>query len=98
MIRIGISYKMAKMHGIIYWKYIKFTIHIKEIRGKKMFKEILFGISSVKGPEFIKEFTTDNKQLEDLKQLSSKVKNNDKKKYIDKDIAILKYGIDGEKI
>ena len=62
-----------------------------------MFKEILFGISSVKGPEFIKEFTTDNKQLEDLKELSSKVKNNDKKKYIDKDIAILKYGIDGEK-
>ncbi|MDY3206899.1 nuclease-related domain-containing protein, partial [Clostridium baratii] len=62
-----------------------------------MFKEILFGISSVKGPEFIKEFTTDNKQLEDLKELSSKVKNDDKKKYIDKDIAILKYGIDGEK-
>ncbi|MGL4572043.1 MAG: NERD domain-containing protein [Clostridium sp.] len=61
-----------------------------------MFKEILFGISSVKEPKFIKEFTADNKQLEDLKELSKKVKE-DKRKNIDRDIAMLKYGIDGEK-
>ncbi|CAG9357255.1 hypothetical protein [Clostridium perfringens] len=38
-----------------------------------MLKEIIFGISSIKGPTWLKEFNENNKQLEDLKILSGKV-------------------------
>ncbi len=34
-----------------------------------MLKEIIFGISSIKGPTWLKEFNENNKQLEDLKML-----------------------------
>lgn len=37
-----------------------------------MLKEIIFGISSIKGPTWLKEFNENNKQLEDLKILSEK--------------------------
>lgn len=61
-----------------------------------MLKEIIFGISSIKGPTWLKEFNENNKQLEDLKILSEKVYS-EKKKLIDRDIIYLTYGMDGEK-
>ena len=61
-----------------------------------MLKEIIFGISSIKGPTWLKEFNENNKQLEDLKILSGKVYS-EKKKLIDRDIIYLTYGIEGEK-
>ncbi|RUR36798.1 aldolase [Clostridium perfringens] len=61
-----------------------------------MLKEIIFGISSIKGPTWLKEFNENNKQLEDLKILSEKVYG-DKKKLIDRDIMYLTYGMEGEK-
>ncbi|WP_368235743.1 NERD domain-containing protein [Clostridium perfringens] len=61
-----------------------------------MLKEIIFGISSIKGPTWLKEFTENNKQLEDLKILSEKVYG-EKKKLIDRDIMYLTYGMEGEK-
>lgn len=61
-----------------------------------MLKELVLGISSIKGPVWIKEFNENNQQLEDLKKLSEKVKS-DKKNLIDRDIMYLSYGVDGEK-
>lgn len=61
-----------------------------------MLKEIIFGISSIKGPTWLKEFNENNKQLEDLKILSEKVYG-EKKKLIDRDIMYLTYGMEGEK-
>lgn len=39
-----------------------------------MLKELFFRISSIKGPIWLKEFSEYNRQLEDLKELSCKVK------------------------
>lgn len=61
-----------------------------------MLKELVFGISSIKGPIWLKEFNKESEQLEDLKKLSDKVKS-DKKRLIDRDIMYLSYGMDGEK-
>ena len=61
-----------------------------------MLKELFFGISSIKGPIWLKEFSEYNRQLEDLKELSCKVKS-EKKNFIDRDIMYLNYGIEGEK-
>ncbi|MGV1059692.1 NERD domain-containing protein [Clostridium perfringens] len=61
-----------------------------------MLKEIIFGISSIKGPTWLKEFNENNKQLEDLKILSEKVYG-EKKKLIYRDIMYLTYGMEGEK-
>ena len=56
----------------------------------------MLGIKDIKKTMFYKEFSEDNTQLNDLIELSSKVKS-DKKKLIDRDIVLLKYGISGEK-
>ncbi|EGT3615795.1 aldolase [Clostridium perfringens] len=61
-----------------------------------MLKELFLGISSIKGPIWLKEFSEYNRQLEDLKELSCKVKS-EKKNLIDRDIMYLNYGIEGEK-
>ncbi|MGH4139478.1 NERD domain-containing protein [Clostridium sp.] len=50
---------------------------------------------TVKSPIFVKEFEKENQQLKDLIEISSKV-SSDKKKLIDRDIAFLKQGLDGE--
>jgi len=50
---------------------------------------------TVTKPIFIKEFNKDSEQLKDLIELSSKVFTS-KKKLIDRDIVLLKYGLDGE--
>lgn len=56
----------------------------------------ILGIKDIKKTIFYKEFSEDNRQLNDLIELSSRVKSN-KKKLIDRDIALLKAGISGEK-
>ncbi|HEY8889652.1 MAG TPA: NERD domain-containing protein [Clostridium sp.] len=50
---------------------------------------------TVTKPIFIKKFTRDNEQLKDLIELSNKVVSG-KKRLIDRDIMLLKYGLDGE--
>lgn len=60
--------------------------------------EMLFGETrTIKHPQFIKDFTKENKQLNDLKELSNKLKSGDKKELIERDISFLKYGLEGEK-
>lgn len=61
-----------------------------------MLKELFFGVSSIKGPIWLKAFSAYNKQLEDLKEISCNI-SEDKKKIIDRDILYLEQGIEGEK-
>lgn len=56
----------------------------------------LLGIREIKSPIFYKEFKEENSQLIDLIDLMNRVKSN-KKEYIERDIAFLKAGIQGEK-
>ncbi|WP_338472824.1 NERD domain-containing protein [Niallia sp. XMNu-256] len=56
---------------------------------------LMNGKKAITRPIFIKDFERENQQLMDLIELSDRVKSN-KKKLIDKDIALLKYGMDGE--
>ncbi|MEN8075831.1 HRDC domain-containing protein [Clostridioides difficile] len=60
-----------------------------------IFKNLL-GIREIKSPIFYKEFREENYQLLDLIDLMDRVKS-DKKEYIERDIAFLKSGIQGEK-
>jgi len=53
------------------------------------------GKRTINSPIFLKEFDAENNQLNDLIKLSNKVKSN-KKEYIDKDIRLLKQGLEGE--
>lgn len=55
----------------------------------------LLGIREIKSPMFYKEFREENKQLLDLIELRDKVKSS-KREYIERDIAFLKAGIQGE--
>lgn len=55
----------------------------------------LFGIREIKSPIFYKEFREENRQLLDLLDLREKVKSS-KREYIERDIAFLKAGIQGE--
>ena len=55
----------------------------------------LLSKKTVTKPIFIKDFNKDNEQLKDLIELSNKVISS-KKELIDRDIAFLKYGLDGE--
>ena len=50
---------------------------------------------TITSPIFIKDFVKENQQLKDLIELAYTV-NSNKKKLIDKDIKLLKYGMDGE--
>ena len=61
----------------------------------KAFYSLLNGKKTITSPIFIKEFTKESQQLKDLMNLANKITSN-KKKLIDKDIALLKYGIAGE--
>ena len=58
----------------------------------KAFYSLLNGKKTITSPIFMKEFTKENQQLKDLEDLTKKIISN-KKKLIDKDIALLKYGI-----
>lgn len=53
-------------------------------------------IRDIKGPEFYKDFESDNKQLYDLEELYSRVKS-DKRNKIMRDIINLKAGLEGER-
>ena len=51
----------------------------------------------IKQPIFVKEFTAENNQLIELNQLVAKLKPGPKKELVERDIAYLKQGIEGEK-
>lgn len=51
---------------------------------------LLSGRRTIKDPIFLKDFTKDNKQLNDLLELSNKLKDGDKKELIERDIAFLR--------
>lgn len=57
---------------------------------------LINGKRTIKGPIFIKDFSKENKQLADLIELSSKVKDGKKKDLIEQDIVFIKAGIEGE--
>jgi hypothetical protein len=57
----------------------------------------LFGQKrTVQSPTFVKDFTKENHQLLALSELFNKIVEGDQKDNIERDIKLLKYGIDGE--
>jgi hypothetical protein len=72
------------------------------IRGTKMSLlekaafRLINGKSTITSPIFVKEFEKENQQLKDLIGLSNKVNNSNKKEVVDRDIMLLKQGLDGE--
>lgn len=56
----------------------------------------LLDIRDIKGPEFYKDFESENKQLYELEELHSKVKS-EKRNVIKRDITYLKIGLEGER-
>lgn len=56
----------------------------------------IFGKRTVQSPTFVKDFTKENPHLTALNELSSKVIEGEQKDNIERDIKLLKYGIDGE--
>jgi len=58
--------------------------------------KLIWGEKTIKSPIFIKDFTKENKQLADLEELASNLKDGEKKNLINRDIAFLKKGIEGE--
>lgn len=60
-------------------------------------EKLIWGERIIKSPIFLKDFTMDNKQLHDLEQLSVRLRPSEKKDLINRDIAFLKKGIEGEK-
>ena len=61
----------------------------------KALDKLIHGKRTITSPIFIKDFVKENQQLKDLIELAYTV-NSNKKKLIDKDIKLLKYGMDGE--
>lgn len=57
---------------------------------------MLNGKRTITKPIFIKDFNADNKQLNDLIEISKNV-SPDKRRFIEKDIKLLKQGLEGEK-
>ena len=51
----------------------------------------------IKKPIFTKDFSTDNSQLIDLTELASKLKPSPKKEMVERDMAYVKQGLEGEK-
>ena len=84
-----LNINVYRKYGIIYFEKIKGSL------GMAIFKNLL-GIREIKSPIFYKEFREENYQLLDLIDLMDRVKS-DKKEYIERDIAFLKSGIQGEK-
>lgn len=56
----------------------------------------LFGKRTIQSPTFIKDFSKDNHQLIALNELLNRVADGEQKENIDRDIKLLKYGVDGE--
>lgn len=57
---------------------------------------LLNGRKTIKSPTFVKDFSKENKQISDLMELSGKLKDGEKKDFIEQDIVFLKAGIEGE--
>lgn len=62
----------------------------------KAANSLLSNFLNITEPKFMKEFTKDNNQLNDLLELSKRLKNGDKKELVDRDIIYLKSGLHGE--
>lgn len=62
----------------------------------KMIDKVIDSMRNIKEPVFLKEFENENPQIKDLMELSQQV-SEDKKEVIDRDILLLKQGLDGEK-
>ncbi|MFD3157930.1 NERD domain-containing protein [Haloimpatiens sp. FM7330] len=62
----------------------------------KALSNMINGKRTITKPTFLKEFTKENNQLNDLLKLSKKVIGN-KKELIDRDITFIRKGLDGEK-
>ncbi|WP_071394237.1 HRDC domain-containing protein [Bacillus tuaregi] len=62
----------------------------------KAFYHVFNGKRTITGPIFKKDFEKENKHLRELTALLHTVVSN-KRKYIERDIALLKYGLEGEK-
>lgn len=61
------------------------------------FLEFLFGeVKTINKPIFVKDFSKENKQLNDLEELYENVTNSEKKELIERDIMFLKQGLAGE--
>ncbi|RNB58549.1 HRDC domain-containing protein [Brevibacillus gelatini] len=60
------------------------------------FKQLFGQKRTIKSPIFVKEFSKDNRQLAALQELLQKVVDGEKKDNIERDIKLLKYGLDGE--
>lgn len=57
----------------------------------------LFGQKrTIQSPTFIKDFIKENHQLQTLSELYNKIIDGEQKDNIERDIKLLKYGIDGE--
>lgn len=80
---------LYRRYDIIIW------IKYKESLAMAIIKNLL-GIREIKAPIFYKEFSEENRQLIDLIELKEKVKS-EKIEYIERDIELLKTGIQGEK-
>lgn len=63
----------------------------------KAANSLLSNFTTITEPVFLKEFTSENSQLKDLIELSSKLKDSDKKDLVERDILYLRAGISGEK-
>ncbi len=62
----------------------------------KVAKSVASNFITITEPTFMKEFTKESNQLNDLIELSKKLKDGDKKDHIERDIIWLKTGIAGE--
>ena len=51
----------------------------------------------IKKPIFLKEFTSENRQLVELTELAAKLKPSPKKEMVERDMVFIKHGIEGEK-
>lgn len=85
---------------MVTYKYTNYTILTKGGAAKmslidRAFYRLLNGKKEITRPVFIKDFTKENLQLIELTKLSNKVISN-KKEFIDRDITLLKYGLEGE--
>lgn len=59
--------------------------------------DLLIDGRKITKPIFTKDFASENSQLTELTELAAKLKPNTKKNYIERDIAFIKQGIEGEK-
>jgi Nuclease-related domain/HRDC domain len=63
---------------------------------EKLVYRVMNGKEQITGPTFIKDFTMENELLVNLSKLFNSITNDTKKSYIERDISLMKYGLQGE--